>query len=190
MMDFLRFEPEYLLEGFDDCVVFGETEKYIQGCMIYATSTKELVSKLRKYSGFIGVLSPKVEVNRLAVMRKKVFVLLDSVERELDYTTVKLAAEKDVAIEVCFAKYLKVSGVKRSQLFERDRILFKIVEKFDAPFVLTSGAENFYEMRTKKQIYDFFQTLGANVKRAEEWMKRFERILKDEKFIMDGFEEL
>ncbi len=190
MMDFLRFEPDFLLDGFDDCVVFNETKRYIRGCLIYAETTKELASKLRKYSGFIGVLSPKAEVNRLAVMRKKVFVLLDFERREIDYTTVKLAAEKDVAIEVCLSKYLRTSGIERSRLFEKDRVLFKVIKKFDAPFVLTSGAESFYEMRTKKQIYDFFQSLGADVKRAESWMNRLERILKDEKFIMDGLEIL
>ncbi len=188
MIDFVRFEPESLLEGFDDCVVFGETSRYIQGCMIIAESVKELQTKLKRYSGFIGVLSSKPEVNKQAVMRKKVHVILDSAERKLDYATVKLAAEKDVAIEVSFSKYLKVSGVKRSRLFERDRLLFRILKKFNTPFVLTSGAENLYEMRTKRQIYDFFQSLGADVKMAESWMERIERRLKDEKYIMDGLE--
>ena len=192
MIDFIRFDYDNSIDlGFRKYVVFGEvTKKNIQGCLIYAESPKELREKLRRAKGLVGVISCKEEVNKYAVMRKKVDILLDFPERRLDYVTVKLAKEKDVIIEVALSNLLSVKGIKRAKLVKELRILFKVIRKFDTPFILTSGAKDFYQLRQKRQIHEVFEYLGADVKRSDYWAERLYRRLFDEKYIMDGLEIL
>ncbi len=190
MIDFIRFDYSGMIDlGFRGYVVFGEETEYnIQGCMIVADSTRELREKLRGARGFIGVASEKPEVNRYAVMRKKVDVLLDFPGRKLDYPTFKLAKEKDVLIEVSLSTLMSLTKARRVRLVEELRTMFRVIEKFDTPFILTSGAHDVYGMRKVNQILDVFAYLGANVERAMYWAERLYRRFFDDKYIMDGVE--
>ncbi|AEA47057.1 RNase P subunit p30 family protein [Archaeoglobus veneficus] len=209
--DFVRFTPSVGKEwGYDAYVVFeeerGEDEekrvpktlasqtgvKLIQGVTIRAENIPELQSKLRKVKRdegvVVGVLSSEVKVNREAVMRRKVDILLDSPERRLDYATVMLAAEKDVIIEVSLSKFLSTKGIRRMRLFEETAQLLQVIRKFDAPFALTTAASTFYGLRQRKQVEDFFAFIGADVERARYYISRLLRRLTDERYIMDGLE--
>ncbi len=196
-VDFVRFVPpreKIDLFGFDNFIVFtenpDEVDDFPRGYLIQAESVADLSSKLRraKKGWLVGVKSSDPKVNRQAVMRKQVDILLDSMDRKLDYTTVKLAAEKDVTIEICLSKFLNVRGLKRIRIFEETIDTIQIVKKFDVPFVLTSGASNMFEMRPKRQIYDFFSFIGADVEKAKAFMHRLVRRLTDPNYIMDGLE--
>ncbi|RLI73715.1 hypothetical protein DRO97_06975 [Archaeoglobales archaeon] len=201
MYDFLRFIPENIPEdikfGFENYVIFSEKpdeipDKFYKGYLIKAENVNELISKLRKVkkSQIVGVLSSSIKVNREAIMRKKVDVLLDGESRKLDYVTIKLAVEKDVIVELSLSKYLNVSGFKRTRLFEEDVELIRIINKFNTPFVITSAASNLYEMRIKKQIYDFFSFLDADTSKAEKFVVKLIRKYYDPNYIMDGLEIL
>ncbi|AKG92058.1 RNase P/RNase MRP subunit p30 [Geoglobus ahangari] len=190
MIDFIRFDYSGDEDfGFKSYVVFGEeTESNIQGCAIHAESNKELREKLRRARGFVGVASEKPEVNRYAVMRKKVDVLLDFPGRRLDYPTFKLAREKDVLIEVSLATLMKLSRSRRVKHAEELRVMFRVINKFDTPFILTSGAADIYGMRRASQIKDVFSYFGANTERARYWSERLYRRFFDDSYIMDGLE--
>lgn len=199
MYDFLRFVPDTNIDfGFKNYVIFSDStdskipDTFYKACLIKAESVNDLISKLRsvRKNQIVGVLSNNIKVNREAMMRRKVDVLLDSLDRKLDYATIKLAADKDVIIELCLSKYLNVAGLKRTRLFEEDMELIRIINKFNTPFVLTSAASNLYEMRAKKQIYDFFAFLKADVKKAEEHIVKLIRKYYDPNYIMDGLEIL
>jgi len=122
------------------------------------------------------------------VMRWRVDVILDFDGRDLEYGIIKMAKEKDVAIEISVSRFLRCKGIERSRLFERTVETIKVISKFDAPFVLTSGASNLYELRPKRQVLEFFEYLGADVERAEYWMERLIRRYTDPFYIMDGLE--
>ncbi len=188
MYDFLRFVPENLPDlGFKGYVFFAEN-----GCarVVKASSAKELREKLRRVRSdvIVGVVAETPEVCREAVMRKKVDVLLDSEGRELDYATIMLAAEKDVVIELGLAKFLRCSGARRMKLFERLRDEVRVIKKFDTPFVVTSAAENFWEMRSRKQVEVFFSFFGCDLQKARFYAERLVRRYYDPSYIMDGFE--
>jgi len=195
-VDFIRFIPDekcYDL-GFENFVVFAENPNelkgdFLKGYVIKAENSKELLSKLRKAKRdwFVGVIGD-LKLLRYAVMRWRVDLILDFDGRELEYNLIKLAKEKDVAIEISFARFLRCSGVKRAKLFEEVVNLLKIIKKFDTPFVLTSGAYEFYELRPKRQILEFFKFLGADISKAEYWLKRLIRRYTDPNYIMDGLE--
>ncbi|ADB57100.1 RNase P subunit p30 family protein [Archaeoglobus profundus] len=192
-VDFVRFCPEIKYD-YDNFVVFSENPDdlkgdFLKGYLIRADSPKELLQKLRraKRDWFVGVVG-NLKVLKYAVMRWRVDLILDFDGRELDYSLIKIAKEKDVAIEVSFSKFLRCKGFERSQLFEEVIETLKIIKKFDTPFVLTSGANDFYELRPKRQIIEFFEYLGADVERAEYWIRRLVRRYTDPNYIMDGLE--
>jgi ribonuclease P/MRP protein subunit RPP1 len=192
-VDFVRFVPKEVYFDYDNFVVFTENPEnlsgFLKGYLIKAESPKDLLSKLRKAKRdwFVGVVGD-LKVLRYAVMRWRVDLILDFDGRELDYSLIKMAKEKDVAIEISFSKFLRCRGFERSKLFEETVEILKVIKKFDTPFVLTSGANDFYELRPKRQILEFFEYLGADVERAEYWMRRLVRRYTDPNYIMDGLE--
>ncbi len=199
-IDFLRFTPDrgFLKRlGFEDAVVFADAgvsketnHGYVRGEIIRPESVEDLRKKLRKVGkkSVVGVESSSISINREAVTRRRVDIILDSVVRRVDYVTVKLAAEKDVAIEICLSKFLLTRGARRMRLLRETEDLFRIIKKFDTPFVITSGASNIYEMRSARQLKDFFSFLGAEVEKAERHAAILFRKYADANFIMNGLE--
>lgn len=200
-IDFLRFTPdkEFLKRlGFENAIVFSEdwdsngdsNHGYLKGEIIRPESADELRKKLRKVSrkSIVGVESSSISINREAVARRRVDVILDSVGRKIDYVTVKLAAEKDVVIEICLSKFLLTRGVRRMRLLRETEDLIWIIKKFNTPFIITSSASNIYEMRSAKQLRDFFSFLGADIEKAERHAAILFRKYADANFIMNGLE--
>jgi ribonuclease P/MRP protein subunit RPP1 len=193
-VDFVRFVPQTKILDYENFVVFTENpdkvEGFLKGYIIQPESIADFASKLKgaKKGWIVGVKSSNLRINREAVVRRRVDVLLDLANRELDYVTMRMAAEKDVAIEICLSKFLNVKGLKRAQIFEETLDTIQIIKKFDVPFVLTSGASNIFEMRPKRQIYELFSFMGADVEKAKIFMQRLIRRFTDPNYIMDGFE--
>ena len=211
-VDFIRFslEQSELFEGYDLAVCFQngfkkndeedsqniDTVYTYPGTFVKADNVNELKKKLRRARGFIGVLSSDMKVNREAIMRKKVHVVLDFEKRKLDYASVKLAAEKDVVIEVSLSKFLRAKGFKRMKLLDETRLLLKLLMKFSTPFLITSGAENELELRPRYQLYRFFSLLARDagidefefLESLKHTSTRIYRRLVDENYIIDGVE--
>ncbi len=200
-VDFVRFDPPAIGEllGVENFVMFtekpekpekpeelGETGGYLLKC----DDVGQLLSGLKKAKNnwLIGVMSSNIKVNKEAVMRKKVDVLLDSPERRIDYATLKLAGEKDVAIELAIFKFLNIWGLKRTKIFEETIQTIKVIKKFGVPFVLSSGASKWYELRSKRQIYEFFSFLGADEAKEHHHMKNLMRRFTDPDYIAEGLE--
>ena len=193
MFDFIRFYPRDLPElGFKGYVVLTEkprNEGY-DGYLITANSVEELRNKLRRVpeNRIVAVYSDNLSVCKEAVMRKKVDILADGLNRKLDYATIMLASEKDVAIELSLLKFLITRGIRRMKLFEELKDEIRIINKFDTPFIISSGATDLYGIRTKKQIEVFFKFFGADIKKAKYYAERIVRRYYDPNYIMDGFE--
>uniref|UniRef100_A0A7C2NFN1 Uncharacterized protein n=1 Tax=Archaeoglobus fulgidus TaxID=2234 RepID=A0A7C2NFN1_ARCFL len=134
MYDFLRFLPRYLPDlGFKSYVFMLEKPESC-GIIIKADSPEDLRKKLRnvRRKAIVGVVGSEA-VCREAVMRRRVDLILDWEERELDYATLKLAAEKDVAIELGLSKFLRTEGYKRMHLFDKLRQEIMIIKKAGSP---------------------------------------------------------
>lgn len=197
-VDFVRFDPPAIgnLIGIENFIIFKENPQEpqkpsgITGYLLKCEDVGQLLSGLKKakQKWMVGVMSSNIKVNKEAVMRKKVDLLLDFPERRVDYATLKLAAEKDVAIELSVSKFLNSWGLKRTKVFEETIQTIKLLNKFDAPFVLTSGANKWYELRSKTQIYDFFSFLGADEKKEQAFMENLIRRFTDSHYIAEGLE--
>ncbi len=200
-VDFVRLDPPEIgnLLGIENFVVFTEkpgitdrsgdsvgTEGYLLKC----DEVGQLLSGLKKARNnwLVGVMSGNIKVNKEAVMRKKVDALLDFPDRRIDYATLKLAAEKDVVIELAISKFLNSWGLKRTKIFEETIQTIKLIKKFGVPFVLTSGANKWYELRSKRQIYELFSFLGADQAKEQYYMKNLMRRFTDPDYIAEGLE--
>lgn len=186
----MRFVPENLMDlGFKSYIFMLEKPGICSGVVVKAENPDDLRKKLRKVRKniIVGVTGNEA-VCREAVMRRKVDLILDSDNRQLDYATIKLAAEKDVAIELSLAKFIRNKGLSRMQLFERLCDEVRVIKKFDVPFVVTTAAENVYEMRTRRQVENFFSFFGCEIVKARQHATRLVRKYYDTRFIMDGFE--
>ncbi|MCS7130965.1 MAG: hypothetical protein NZ872_06055 [Archaeoglobaceae archaeon] len=189
MFDFVRFSPPKIELGFNGFVVLSEEppKEGYSGYIIKAENPKELREKLRGVKNSIVAVDCSLGLCKEAVMRKKVDILLDNERRELDYATIKLAKEKDVAIEFGLSKFLTTKGLKRSSLFSRLKQEAKVVKKFDTPFIITSSADNIYQLRSRKQIETFFSYFGLDPKKARFFAERIVKRYYDETYVMNGF---
>lgn len=189
MFDFVRFYPPKIDLGYKGFVVLSENppKDGYSGHIVKAENPKELREKLKRIKHSIVAVDCPSELLKEAVMRIKVDIILDNEKRELDYTTIKLAKEKDVIIEFGLSKFLTSKWMKRSLLFTRLKEEMKIVNKFNTPFILTSSAENVYQLRTRKQIETFFSYFGSDVKKARFFAERIVRRYYDENYITNGF---
>lgn len=187
MFDFVRFQPPKIDLGFKGFVVLSEKPERegLYGYIVKAKNAKELREKLKKVGN--AIVAVECPDWKEAVMRRKVDILLDSESRVLDFATIKLAKEKDVAIEFGLSKFLAAKGLKRSELFSRLKEEIKVVKKFDTPFLITSSAENVYQLRSRKQIEIFFSFFGLNIHKARFFAERIVKRYYDENYVMDGF---
>lgn len=191
-VDFVRFDPPDIgdLLGIESFMVFSEKPADFGGYLLKCDEVGQLLSTLKKAKKkwMVGVMSSNIKVNKEAIMRKKVDILLDSPERRLDYATLKLASEKDVVIELAISKFLNCWGLKRAKIFEETIQTIKLINKFDVPFVLTSGANKWSELRNKRQIYEFFSFLGAHEEQEQKYMEDLIRRFTDPHYIAEGLE--
>ncbi|MCS7118538.1 MAG: RNase P subunit p30 family protein [Archaeoglobaceae archaeon] len=187
MFDFVRFIPPKLNLGFKGFVVLSENpvKEGYYGHIIRAANAKDLREKLKKVeNAIVAVDCPDWKE---AVMRKKVDILLDSENRKLDFSTIKLAKEKDVAIEFGLSKFLITKGIKRSSLFSRLKEEIRVVRKFGTPFLITSSAENLYQLRSRRQIENFFSYFGLDAQKGRFFAERIVSRYYDENYVMNGF---
>jgi len=199
--DLVRFKPDpekLRLLGYDSCIYFTKDPSemevieraifpaYLIECDDVATLKREL--RKAEKSWIIGVKSSEISVLREAISRKKVDILLDSAQNRIDYVALKLASEKDVAIELSFSKFLGVKGTRRMRLFERAEDLISMAKKLSTPLILSSAASNFFEMRSIQQIEDFFRFLGADFDSCLANARRIIRRYFDDDYILDGLE--
>jgi|GEM_PF-363709 ribonuclease P/MRP protein subunit RPP1 len=214
-LDLVRFKPDpekLRLLDYDSCIYFTKDPSEMEvdyaehsehsehanytnyaifpAYLIECDDVTTLKRELRKAekSWIIGVKSSEISVLREAISRKKVDILLDSVQNRIDYVALKLASEKDVAVELSFSKFLGVKGTKRMRLFEHAGDVISMAKKLSTPLVLSSAASNFFEMRSLRQIEDFFRFLGADFDSCLANVRKIIRRYFDDSYILDGLE--
>ena len=129
---------------------------------------------------------------RTALELKKIDVILDHQERELDYTTLKLAAERRVFVDISISPLIIERGLKRVRIMEKKREIVKLIKKFGTPFILTSGAETPYLMRKPDDLITLASLYGINRELAEMGISEYpvQLIWKkfNDRFILEGLE--
>ena len=128
----------------------------------------KLARRFRRRVEIILVHGGKLEINRKACETPEVDILthpeLGRNDGGLDYVMAKLAKENHVAIEFNFRNLLLSYGKIRSAVFSSMLNNARLVKKYKAPFVLTSGAVEPYDLRSPSELIAFGRTLGLNSK--------------------------
>jgi len=154
------------LEKTDLDIAFGykiETDK--------PNNVPKIAKKIRKRVELIIVSGGDPEINRKACETREVDILTHPEAGEtqgLDHVMAKLAKENRVSIEFNFRNLLNSYKRSRSGVFSRMLENAKLVKKFKAPFILSSGAIEPHELRSPSEIISFGKVLKLNPKRIKE----------------------
>jgi ribonuclease P/MRP protein subunit RPP1 len=130
---------------------------------------KRQVANNRKNYEIITVRPGSPETSRAAAETRGVDILIGwescgqtSHERVMDYITVKLAAEKGVAIAFSLQPLLAAYDRARATIMSKYLETARFVRKYKAPFLLTSGALSPMDLRAPSELTAFGKVLGFN----------------------------
>jgi len=129
------------------------------------------------------------ELNRKAAGDSRVDIILHPEngrkDSGIDHVIAEEAAENSVAIGLDL-KQLEASSKTRSHILKHWRKNLMLCDKFDTPYIITSGAEEKYELRAPRDLASVIDSLGYNGKKAVGKYPR--KILKRAKKVNeDGF---
>jgi RNase P/RNase MRP subunit p30 len=155
----------------------------------------KIARKVRKEVEIITVFGGDPEINRKACETSEIDILTHperGENRGMDYVMAKLAKENSVSVEFNFREILHTYKKSRADLFSKMLENAKLVRKFRAPFVLTSGALDPWDMRSPSELISFGRILGFNPRDVK--LSMTGRILEEnrkrlgKKWVMPGVE--
>lgn len=159
----------------------------------------ELKRKIRENREEADVLVFKggdEELNRKACESSRIDILLHPEKNRkdsgLNHVMAEAAAENNVAIGLDFTQ-LKDAGKKRMHILAHWRKNLKLCEKYDTPYLITTGAEGKYQLRGPRELKALIDSIGYSGRKAvsetpEEILERAERS-KSEKNVRPGVEK-
>jgi ribonuclease P/MRP protein subunit RPP1 len=125
---------------------------------------RKIASSIRKKVELILVQGGDLEVNRAALETPEVDILTNpGFGREdsgFNYVLANLAAKNNVAIEFGFRDLLYSYKKTRAGIFSNLIENAKLVRKYKAPFVITSDALSFWDLRSPSEFISFGKLLG------------------------------
>jgi ribonuclease P/MRP protein subunit RPP1 len=131
----------------------------------------KIAKSVRKKVEIILVHGGKLDINRVACETPEIDILthpeLGRQDGGIDYVMANLAKENNVAIEFNFRNLLLSYKKRRAEIFSYMLENAKIVKKVKAPFVITSGALEAYDLRSPYDLLSFAKTLGFSQKDAK-----------------------
>ena len=180
-------------EGIDMCFGVEISPKKI-------SSVKKEVLKARKHVELVVVNGGDLDVNRKAVEIPEVDILIHPwgplndlrSDAGINHIVAKIARENNVSICFDFRGMLHSYQRTRSELFKNLFRAARIIKKYKAPFVISSGAVSYWDLRAPSELISFGRLLGFGDKEIKKSMS--ESIVKEnrkrlgEKWIMPGVE--
>ena len=125
---------------------------------------RKAVNKFRSKVSCISVVGGDLKVNRACLENVKIDVLsrpyLKRFDSGLNHVLAKEALRNNVAIELCFKDVLKSYLSHRSKIISNFRDTYVLYRKFDFPLILSSRAENIFDIRTTHDFVAFFKQTG------------------------------
>jgi RNase P/RNase MRP subunit p30 len=106
-----------------------------------------------------------VQKNRRFLRSGKIDVL--SCPYPLGSFQARLAAERKVALELCFREIQTSRGYLRARILHRLYTTVKLAKKYHAPLIITSGAQSHKEVVSPRQLVAFGRVLGLEYKEAK-----------------------
>jgi ribonuclease P/MRP protein subunit RPP1 len=132
---------------------------------------KKIVRNVRREVELISIFGGDLEINRKACETPEVDILthpeFERNDSGLDHVTVKLAKENNVSIEFNFRELLFSYKKSRADVFSKMLKNAKLVRKYNAPFIITSGALDPHDLRSPSDLISFGRVLGLDPKKTK-----------------------
>lgn len=163
--------------GFDE-IVLCFTEKNLErmkdigegfglGIELHPESTSKLeraVGMFRKNFEILYVAGGNIEINRAAAELPQID-LLNPVGKPNDFNAfnhviARLCKKNSVSVCFDFSSLLHTHGRERGIVLSKIKGIANLIKKFSVPFVLASGAESLWDLRSPHELISFGRILG------------------------------
>ncbi len=176
------------------------TVNILLGVEIVAKNPQDMANKVNRFrepADIVIVSGGDIDINRAACENPKVDILAHPEYKRkdsgLDHVMAAAAAKNKVAIELNFRSFLHATGRQRAYLLAGMQRNAMLCKKFDAPIVVTSAAQNTWEMRAGKDLSTLAYICGMDVENAintvssiPEFLARRVKEIKSPGFVMPG----
>ncbi|MFD1515388.1 RNase P subunit p30 family protein [Halomarina rubra] len=164
----------------------------VEGCEVRAddrTAAASAVDRLRERHTVVCVRGGTL--NRFAVEDPRVDVVTrPMVDGDVNHVLAKAAARNGVRLEFAFDRVLRADGGRRVQALRGLRKLREMVEQYDAPFVVSAGAESHLHLRAPRELLALGDLLGFTHDQVETGLREWGRITeRNREVVSDSFIE-
>lgn len=171
--DRTEYDPERIREASGIDVV--------RGVEIRADSPEQASGYLGNYRDDYTVLvvhGGTDALNRFAVEQERVDVLAHPMRGEGDFNHVlaKAAAENGVRVEFDFEPVLRAEGGPRVQALADTRKLRELVEKYDAPYVVSANPTSHLQLRGPRELKAVGERIGFSREGIEGGLREWGRL--------------
>ncbi len=126
---------------------------------------KQKLRQQREDNHFITVISTDHELDRRASQDPRIDVLFPE---EFDETVAEQASENSVAVGLNFSEVLGESRKARVETISNWRDIIEICERKETDYIITTGAENEYDLRPPEGMKAFINSVGGDGDKAVE----------------------
>jgi ribonuclease P/MRP protein subunit RPP1 len=156
-------------------------------------------------SGYLGNYRPDhvvlavhggdADLNRFAVQQDRVDVLAHPLADDgdaFDHVDARAAREHGVRVAVNLAPVLREDGGPRVQAIERLRRLRRLLEQYDAPFVVSADPFSHLQLRAPRELVAVGEVVGFDAAQIENGLREWGRLAErnrarlDERFVEPG----
>lgn len=166
----LGFSGMVLIQKWKTGLKLENKKNIISGVELSGTDDIRKIShKMRKKVDIIAVRGGDLEVNRSALENPLIDILIqpwgDPItglrnDPGVDHVTVKIAKKNNVHIDFSFTDLIKSHKRTRIKLFSNMLKTAKLIKKYKAPFIISSGALSRWDMRSVSDLKSFGRLLG------------------------------
>lgn len=158
---------------------------------------KKKIRGKREEADVLVFMGGDEELNRKAASDTRVDVLLHPEKGRKDsgvnHVIAREASENKVAIGFDF-KQLKTDKKARSHILKHWKRNLNLCEKFDTPYLISSGANDKYGLRSPRDLVSVIESLGYNGRKAashypEKILERSEKASRED-FVRPGVEKV
>lgn len=145
----------------------------LTGVEIRAKSVTELKRKINLHWGKVSLLAVhggNDKINRAAVENSKVDILAhpcgERGEGGLNHVLMRYAAENGVAIDFNMNAIIHSRRGDRARIIGKMRENLKLVQKYNAPMIITSHAYSIYDLRAPREMIALAALVGMSKEEA------------------------
>lgn len=168
-----EYDPERIADAYGIDVV--------PGIEIRAEGPERASGYLGSYRDELAILAVHggtVAMNRFAVEQERVDVLAHPMSGEGDFNHVlaRAAARNGVRVEFDFGPVLRTEGGRRVQALSGMRKLRELVEKYDAPYVVSAEPTSHLRLRGPRELLAVGERIGFSEEAVQRGLREWGRL--------------